>query len=151
MLFDRWQHCRQMDHRAQNIYNLSSMIETNNESFITEMYTLISNTAYLASIIRENPTMMMSGIEFTNTALISHSIQIMCGLEKIFGLLKVIALRSLENDHFLFIEFLVSLRIDNYSLFNSRGLFQTKLSSHLHGFIQSFFPTNTNNDCTQCE
>jgi hypothetical protein len=59
MLFDRWQHCRQMGNTARNIFNLSSMTETNNESFINDMYTLISNTAYLASIIRQNKTMMV--------------------------------------------------------------------------------------------
>ncbi len=62
MLFDRWQHCRQMGNTARNIFNLSSMTETNNESFINDMYTLISNTAYLASIIRQNRTMMVKKI-----------------------------------------------------------------------------------------
>ncbi len=56
MLFDRWQHCRQMSDRARNIYNASSVTDTNNDTFINEIYTLISNTAYLASIVEENST-----------------------------------------------------------------------------------------------
>jgi hypothetical protein len=55
MLFDRWQHCRQMGNTARNIFNLSS----NNDTFIYDIYTLISNTAYLASIIEQNNTMMV--------------------------------------------------------------------------------------------
>ena len=59
MLFDRWQHCRQMSHLARNIFNLSSMAETTNESFIHEFSTLISNITYLTSIIQGNSTMMV--------------------------------------------------------------------------------------------
>jgi hypothetical protein len=54
MLYDRWQHCRQMDDTARNIFNLSSITDTKNETFINEIYTLISNTGYLASIIKPN-------------------------------------------------------------------------------------------------
>ncbi len=63
MLFDRWQHCRQMGNTARNIFNLSTMAESNNELFIHEIYTLISNIAYLASIIEQNHTMMVREIE----------------------------------------------------------------------------------------
>lgn len=62
MLFDRWQHCRQMTHLTRNIFNLSSMTETNNESFIHEFSTLISNITYLSSIIQGNSTMMVCSI-----------------------------------------------------------------------------------------
>jgi hypothetical protein len=65
MLFDRWQHCRQMGNTARNIFNLSTMAETNNESFIHEIYTLISNTAHLASIIEQNNTIMVCEIELS--------------------------------------------------------------------------------------
>lgn len=54
MLFDRWQHCRQMSDRARNIYEASALTDTNSDTFINEIYTLISNTAYLASIIKQN-------------------------------------------------------------------------------------------------
>ncbi len=63
MLFDRWQHCRQMKNTARNIFNLSTMAETNNESFMHEIYTLIRNTAYQASIVEQNHTMMVQEIE----------------------------------------------------------------------------------------
>jgi hypothetical protein len=59
MLFDRWQHCRQMGNTAKNIFNLSSLTDTNNETFIHDIYTLISNTSYLASIIQQSSTMMV--------------------------------------------------------------------------------------------
>lgn len=62
MLFDRWQHCRQMGNTARNIFNLSSMTDTNNETYINDMYTLISNTAYLSSIIQQNSTRMVMKI-----------------------------------------------------------------------------------------
>ncbi|CAF3430378.1 unnamed protein product [Rotaria socialis] len=52
MLFDRWQHSRQMSDTARNLFNLSSLTDINNDTFINEIYTLISNTAYLASIIQ---------------------------------------------------------------------------------------------------
>jgi hypothetical protein len=63
MLFDRWQHCRQMKNTARNIFNLSTMAETNNESFMHEIYTLIRNTVYQASIVEQNHTMMVQEIE----------------------------------------------------------------------------------------
>ena len=62
MLFDRWQHCRQMGDTARNIFNLSPLTETNNETFINEIYTLISNTAYLGKIIHQNSTMMVNQV-----------------------------------------------------------------------------------------
>jgi len=62
MLFDRWQHCRQMGNTARNIFNLSSMTDTNNDTYINDMYTLISNTAYLSSIIQQNSTRMVMKI-----------------------------------------------------------------------------------------
>ena len=83
MLFDRWQHCRQMGNTARNIFDLSTMAEPNNESFIHEIHTLISNTAYLASIIEQNKTMMVCDIELS-----TQSIRLITGLENIFGLLK---------------------------------------------------------------
>jgi len=62
MLFDRWQHCRQMGNTARNIFNLSSITDTNNDTFIYDIHTLISNTAYLTSIIEQNNTMMVKRI-----------------------------------------------------------------------------------------
>lgn len=54
MLFDRWQHCRQMSDTARNLFNLSSITDISNDTFINDIHTLISNTAYLASIVQEN-------------------------------------------------------------------------------------------------
>ena len=62
MLFDRWQHCRQMSDTARNIFNSSSLTDVHSETFINEIYTLISNTSYLASIIQQNSTTMVSRI-----------------------------------------------------------------------------------------
>lgn len=70
MLFDRWQHCRQMSYLARNIFNLSSMAEANNESFITDMSTLISNIAYLTSMIELTPTITVSSREERSTKII---------------------------------------------------------------------------------
>ncbi|CAF4550842.1 unnamed protein product, partial [Rotaria magnacalcarata] len=53
MLFDRWQRSRQMSDTARNLFNLSSLTDINNDRFINEIYTLISNTAYHASIIKK--------------------------------------------------------------------------------------------------
>ncbi|CAF3793515.1 unnamed protein product [Rotaria magnacalcarata] len=53
MLFDRWQRSRQMSDTARNLFNLSSLTDINNDTFINEIYTLISNTAYHASIIKK--------------------------------------------------------------------------------------------------
>jgi hypothetical protein len=60
MLFDRWQNCRQMGDTARNIFNMSSLTDINNDTFINEMYTLISNTAHLASIIQQNTITIVS-------------------------------------------------------------------------------------------
>jgi hypothetical protein len=54
MLNDRWQHCRQMGNTARDIFNLSSITNGNNQTFINEFSTLLSNTAYQASIIKQN-------------------------------------------------------------------------------------------------
>ncbi|CAF4443048.1 unnamed protein product [Rotaria socialis] len=53
MLFDRWQHCRQMSDTARNLFYLSSLTDINNDTFI-------NNTAYLASIIQQNSKTMNS-------------------------------------------------------------------------------------------
>ena len=82
MLFDRWQHCRQMSHLARNIFNLSSMAETNNESFIDDISTLISNIAYLTSIVDDSPSSI-------KTPFVHRSSELMKNLEKIFGSFKV--------------------------------------------------------------
>lgn len=60
MLFDRWQHCRQMGDQARNIFNLSSLTDISTETFINEVYTLISNTSYLGSIIQQNSLIMVN-------------------------------------------------------------------------------------------
>ena len=60
MLFDRWQHCRQMGDTARNLFNLSSLTDMNNDTFINEIYTLVGNTAYLASIIQQNNITMVN-------------------------------------------------------------------------------------------
>ncbi|CAF2371594.1 unnamed protein product [Rotaria sp. Silwood2] len=83
MLFDRWQHCRQMSDTARNIFNLSSLTDTNNETFINETYTLISNTAYLALIVQQNSITMSS-----NSSLIDSTVKLISSLENIFRLLK---------------------------------------------------------------
>ncbi|CAF4653872.1 unnamed protein product, partial [Rotaria sp. Silwood2] len=87
MLFDRWQHCRQMSDTARNIFNLSSLTDTNNETFINETYTLISNTAYLALIVQQNSITMSS-----NSSLIDSTVKLISSLENIFRLLKVCSL-----------------------------------------------------------
>lgn len=64
MLFDRWQHCRQISNTAKNIFNHSSMTETNHQTFIHDIYTLISNTNYLTSFIQQNNSIMVERIFF---------------------------------------------------------------------------------------
>ncbi|CAF0977060.1 unnamed protein product [Rotaria sordida] len=83
MLFDRWQHCRQMSDTARNILNHSSITDINNDTFINEIYTLISNTSYLASIIQQNTITMSS-----NSSLIDTIVKLISNLENIFRLLK---------------------------------------------------------------
>lgn len=45
---------------------MSMMIETNNQSVLEEMSTLIKNTKYLGEIIRENKTSMVKEKIFFN-------------------------------------------------------------------------------------
>ena len=59
MLFDRWQHCRQMDETARHLVNLAALPENANDMFIDEMYTLIRNTGHLATLIQETTQTMV--------------------------------------------------------------------------------------------
>ncbi|CAF1327016.1 unnamed protein product [Adineta steineri] len=82
MLFDRWQHCRQMSDRAKIIYK-TSLTDTNDDTFINEIYTLIGNTAYLASIIKQNSTIIS-----LNSVFIDNAVKLTSSLENIFRLFK---------------------------------------------------------------
>ncbi|CAF4302780.1 unnamed protein product, partial [Rotaria magnacalcarata] len=70
MLFDRWQHCRQMSDTARNLFYLSSLTDINNDND-----TFINNTAYLASIIQQNSKTMNLLNNFELTAIPS----LICG------------------------------------------------------------------------
>ncbi|CAF4011090.1 unnamed protein product, partial [Rotaria magnacalcarata] len=83
MLFDRWQHCRQMGDTARNLFNLSSLTDISNDTFTNEIYTLVSNTAYLGSIIQQNSTTMSS-----DSPLIDNTVKLITSLENVFRLLK---------------------------------------------------------------
>ncbi|CAM4860967.1 unnamed protein product [Rotaria socialis] len=72
MLFDRWQHCRQMSDTARNLFYLSSLTDINNDTFI-------NNTAYLASIIQQNSKTMS-----LNSPLIDNTVKLINSLENIF-------------------------------------------------------------------
>ena len=60
MLFDRWQHCRQTGDRAKMMLNTQSFIENHDETFIHDLYTLISNINFLASIIQQHSAIIVS-------------------------------------------------------------------------------------------
>ncbi|CAF3645050.1 unnamed protein product [Rotaria socialis] len=83
MLLDRWQHCRQMGDTARNLFNVSSLTDISNDTFTNEIYTLISNTAYLGSIIQQNSTTMSS-----DSPLIDSTVKLITSLENVFRLLK---------------------------------------------------------------
>ncbi|CAF3798155.1 unnamed protein product [Rotaria socialis] len=72
MLYDRWQHCRQMSDTARNLFYLSSLTDINNDTFI-------NNTAYLASIIQQNSKTMS-----LNSPLIDNTVKLINSLENIF-------------------------------------------------------------------
>ncbi|CAF0981896.1 unnamed protein product [Adineta ricciae] len=83
MLFDRWQHCRQMSDRAKMMFTTQSFIENHDETFIHDLYTLISNTNFLASIIQQH-----SAIISVNSPSVDSIIQLMSRLENIFRLVR---------------------------------------------------------------
>ena len=55
LLFTRWQHSRQLNESAQNIFHL----EITNDTFINHISTLICNTTYLTSIIKQDNIIMI--------------------------------------------------------------------------------------------
>ncbi|UJR15815.1 hypothetical protein I4U23_002744 [Adineta vaga] len=83
MLFDRWQHCRQMSDRAKLCFKTQTLTEINDETFLNEIHTLISNTAFLSSIIQQHSTIILS-----NCSFIDSIVKLMNSLENIFRLVK---------------------------------------------------------------
>ena len=82
MLFDRWQHCRQMGDKARHMLNHPSSLDHTNETFIDEIYTLIRNTAYLSSLVQQNAVTM-------DASLLGGTVELMDNLENVFRSMKV--------------------------------------------------------------
>ena len=59
MIFDRWQHARQMAETGRNL----TFTETNNETFFDDFYALIRNLLNLTNLIRQDANHL---VKFSN-------------------------------------------------------------------------------------